>query len=43
MIFHLFFPAAQEKYGLQVSIVVHGVKIVYVPLLPGHSKKLDQK
>ncbi|XP_073242373.1 ubiquitin-like modifier-activating enzyme 6 [Porites lutea] len=33
----------KEKYGLQVSIVVHGVKIVYVPLLPGHSKKLDQK
>lgn len=33
----------KDKYGFQVSIVVHGVKIVYVPLLPGHSKRLDQK
>ena len=33
----------QNKYGFEVSIVVHGVKIVYVPLLPGHSKRLDHK
>lgn len=33
----------KDKYGFVVSIVVHGVKIVYVPLLPGHSKRLDQK
>ncbi|XP_074626524.1 ubiquitin-like modifier-activating enzyme 6 [Acropora palmata] len=33
----------KEKYGFEVSIVVNGVKIVYVPLLPGHSKRLDQK
>ncbi|KAJ7376607.1 Ubiquitin-like modifier-activating enzyme 6 [Desmophyllum pertusum] len=32
-----------DKYGFDVSIVVHGVKIVYVPLLPGHSKRLQQK
>ena len=38
----VFFPM-QDKYGFEVSIVVHGVKIVYVPLLPGHSKRLDQK
>ena len=39
----LWFSHVQDKYGFQVSIVVHGVKIVYVPLLPGHSKRLDQK
>lgn len=33
----------KDKYGFDVSIVVHGVKIVYVPLLPGHSKRLEQK
>ncbi|PFX22554.1 Ubiquitin-like modifier-activating enzyme 6 [Stylophora pistillata] len=33
----------KDKYGFVVSIVVHGVKIVYVPLLPGHSKRLEQK
>lgn len=37
------FVSGQEKYGFEVSIVVNGVKIVYVPLLPGHSKRLDQK
>lgn len=33
----------KDKYGFVVSIVVHGVKIVYVPMLPGHSKRLEQK
>lgn len=37
------FVSGQKKYGFEVSIVVNGVKIVYVPLLPGHSKRLDQK
>ena len=32
----------QEKYKLQPSMVVYGVKMVYVPLLPGHKKRLGQ-
>lgn len=30
----------QEKYGMEPTMVVHGVKMLYVPVMPGHSKRL---
>uniref|UniRef100_A0A1X7UPG9 Uncharacterized protein n=1 Tax=Amphimedon queenslandica TaxID=400682 RepID=A0A1X7UPG9_AMPQE len=30
------------KYNFDVSMVVLGVKMIYVPLLPGHKKRLTQ-
>lgn len=30
----------QEKYGIEPTMVVHGVKMLYVPIMPGHSKRL---
>lgn len=30
----------QEKYGIEPTMVVHGVKMLYVPVMPGHSKRL---
>lgn len=35
---HVFF--LQEKYGIEPTMVVHGVKMLYVPVMPGHSKRL---
>ncbi|CAE1293129.1 UBE1L2 [Acanthosepion pharaonis] len=32
----------KEKIGYSASMVVHGVKMIYVPILPGHSKRLPQ-
>uniref|UniRef100_A0A8C5NHN3 E1 ubiquitin-activating enzyme n=1 Tax=Gouania willdenowi TaxID=441366 RepID=A0A8C5NHN3_GOUWI len=35
-----FMNAVREKYGLEPTMVVHGVKMLYVPVMPGHSKRL---
>ncbi|ELU01065.1 hypothetical protein CAPTEDRAFT_224089 [Capitella teleta] len=37
-----FILAIKEKYGLNVAIVVHKVKMIYVPLMPTHKKRLPQ-
>lgn len=34
------FSLFQEKYGIEPTMVVHGVKMLYVPVIPGHSKRL---
>nr|XP_022335086.1 ubiquitin-like modifier-activating enzyme 6 [Crassostrea virginica] len=33
----------KDKYGLEVTMVSHGVKMVYVPFMPGHKKRLPQQ
>ncbi|KAI4832778.1 hypothetical protein CgunFtcFv8_022186 [Champsocephalus gunnari] len=35
-----FMNAVREKYGMEPTMVVHGVKMLYVPVMPGHSKRL---
>ncbi|CAG5940714.1 unnamed protein product [Menidia menidia] len=35
-----FMNAVREKYGIEPIMVVHGVKMLYVPVMPGHSKRL---
>uniref|UniRef100_A0A667YQ29 Ubiquitin like modifier activating enzyme 6 n=1 Tax=Myripristis murdjan TaxID=586833 RepID=A0A667YQ29_9TELE len=35
-----FINAVREKYGIEPTMVVHGVKMLYVPVMPGHSKRL---
>ncbi|CAG11186.1 unnamed protein product, partial [Tetraodon nigroviridis] len=35
-----FMNAVREKYGIEPTMVVHGVKMLYVPVMPGHSKRL---
>lgn len=30
----------QEKYGIEPTMVVQGVKMLYVPIMPGHAKRL---
>ncbi|KAI5628218.1 ubiquitin-like modifier-activating enzyme 6, partial [Silurus asotus] len=35
-----FINAVREKYGIEPTMVVHGVKMLYVPIMPGHSKRL---
>ncbi|MBN3315778.1 UBA6 enzyme, partial [Atractosteus spatula] len=35
-----FFNAVKEKYGIEPTMVVHGVKMLYVPVMPGHNKRL---
>ncbi|XP_062865242.1 ubiquitin-like modifier-activating enzyme 6 [Trichomycterus rosablanca] len=35
-----FINAVREKYGVEPTMVVHGVKMLYVPIMPGHSKRL---
>ncbi|XP_065909784.1 ubiquitin-like modifier-activating enzyme 6 [Dysidea avara] len=37
-----FIQQVQDTYKLQPSMVVYGVKMIYVPLLPGHKKRLGQ-
>uniref|UniRef100_A0A665WRI0 E1 ubiquitin-activating enzyme n=1 Tax=Echeneis naucrates TaxID=173247 RepID=A0A665WRI0_ECHNA len=32
--------AVRDKYGIEPTMVVHGVKMLYVPVMPGHSKRL---
>ncbi|XP_062608943.1 ubiquitin-like modifier-activating enzyme 6 [Saccostrea cucullata] len=33
----------KDKYGFEVTMVSHGVKMVYVPFMPGHKKRLPQQ
>ncbi|XP_061535073.1 ubiquitin-like modifier-activating enzyme 6 isoform X2 [Phycodurus eques] len=35
-----FMNAVREKYGIEPTMVVHGVKMLYVPVIPGHTKRL---
>ncbi|MBN3310244.1 ubiquitin-like modifier-activating enzyme 6 [Amia ocellicauda] len=35
-----FINAVREKYGIEPTMVVHGVKMLYVPVMPGHNKRL---
>ncbi|CAL8274326.1 unnamed protein product [Gadus morhua 'NCC'] len=35
-----FISAVKEKYGIEPTMVVHGVKMLYVPVMPGHNKRL---
>ncbi|KAM9856984.1 ubiquitin-like modifier-activating enzyme 6 [Aulostomus maculatus] len=35
-----FINAVREKYGIEPTMVVYGVKMLYVPVMPGHSKRL---
>uniref|UniRef100_A0A3B3DIT5 Ubiquitin-like modifier-activating enzyme 6 n=1 Tax=Oryzias melastigma TaxID=30732 RepID=A0A3B3DIT5_ORYME len=35
-----FMNAVREKYTIEPTMVVHGVKMLYVPVMPGHSKRL---
>uniref|UniRef100_A0A8C4Q4I3 Ubiquitin-activating enzyme E1 C-terminal domain-containing protein n=1 Tax=Eptatretus burgeri TaxID=7764 RepID=A0A8C4Q4I3_EPTBU len=32
----------QVQYGVEPTMVVQGVKMIYVPVMPGHSKRLKQ-
>ncbi|XP_022102923.1 ubiquitin-like modifier-activating enzyme 6 [Acanthaster planci] len=33
----------KEKYDMSVSLVVHGVKMIFVPMIPGHMKRLGKR
>ncbi|XP_061762879.1 ubiquitin-like modifier-activating enzyme 6 [Nerophis ophidion] len=35
-----FINAVREKYGIEPTMVVHGVKMIFVPVIPGHTKRL---
>uniref|UniRef100_A0A8D0GKS4 Ubiquitin-like modifier-activating enzyme 6 n=1 Tax=Sphenodon punctatus TaxID=8508 RepID=A0A8D0GKS4_SPHPU len=35
-----FINAVREKYGIEPTMVVQGVKMLYVPVMPGHVKRL---
>ncbi|XP_064414221.1 ubiquitin-like modifier-activating enzyme 6 isoform X1 [Latimeria chalumnae] len=35
-----FINAVREKYGIEPTMVVQGVKMLYVPVMPGHNKRL---
>uniref|UniRef100_A0A4X2KW42 Ubiquitin-like modifier-activating enzyme 6 n=2 Tax=Vombatus ursinus TaxID=29139 RepID=A0A4X2KW42_VOMUR len=35
-----FINAVREKYGIEPTMVVQGVKMLYVPVMPGHTKRL---
>ncbi|XP_068089586.1 ubiquitin-like modifier-activating enzyme 6 [Hyperolius riggenbachi] len=35
-----FINAVREKYGIEPTMVVQGVKMLYVPVMPGHAKRL---
>jgi len=32
----------QTDHGLKTSLIVHGVKMVYVPIMPGHARRLPE-
>uniref|UniRef100_A0A671MBT9 Ubiquitin-like modifier-activating enzyme 6 n=1 Tax=Sinocyclocheilus anshuiensis TaxID=1608454 RepID=A0A671MBT9_9TELE len=36
-----FMSAVREEYGIEPTMVVHGVKMLYVPVMPGHNKRLE--
>ncbi|XP_063314807.1 ubiquitin-like modifier-activating enzyme 6 [Pelobates fuscus] len=35
-----FINAVKEQYGIEPTMVVQGVKMLYVPVMPGHAKRL---
>lgn len=35
-----FINAVREQYGIEPTMVVQGVKMLYVPVMPGHAKRL---
>uniref|UniRef100_A0A4W3KAD5 E1 ubiquitin-activating enzyme n=1 Tax=Callorhinchus milii TaxID=7868 RepID=A0A4W3KAD5_CALMI len=35
-----FIKAVKEMYSIDLTMVVHGVKMLYVPVMPGHTKRL---
>jgi ubiquitin-activating enzyme E1-like protein 2 len=35
-----FIIAVKEKYGIEPTMVLQGVKMLYVPVMPGHAKRL---
>ncbi|XP_072445234.1 ubiquitin-like modifier-activating enzyme 6 isoform X2 [Chiloscyllium punctatum] len=35
-----FINAVKERYSIEPTMVVHGVKMLYVPVMPGHVKRL---
>lgn len=37
-----FIEALKAKYNLNAVMVVQGVKMIYVPIMPGHNKRLPQ-
>lgn len=37
-----FLKNIEDKYSVQATMVLQGTKIIYMPFLPGHSKKLAQ-
>lgn len=37
-----FIEAVKAKYHMDVTMVVLGVKMIYVPIMPGHNKRLPQ-
>ncbi len=37
-----FITALTEKFKVEATMIVQGVKMVYVPLMPGHKKRLNQ-
>ncbi|XP_062516487.1 ubiquitin-like modifier-activating enzyme 6 isoform X2 [Corticium candelabrum] len=32
-----------DRHGLEPAMVVHGVKMIYVPVMPGHRKRLPER
>eukprot|EP00106_Octopus_bimaculoides_P021056 XP_014788498.1 PREDICTED: ubiquitin-like modifier-activating enzyme 6 [Octopus bimaculoides] len=38
----MFLNHFKEKTGYNASMIVHGAKMIYVPILPGHKKRLTQ-
>jgi ubiquitin-activating enzyme E1-like protein 2 len=32
-----------DRHGLEPSMVVHGTKMIYVPVMPGHRKRLPER
>ncbi|KAM4707570.1 ubiquitin-like modifier-activating enzyme 6 isoform 1-T2 [Discoglossus pictus] len=35
-----FINAVREQYGIEPTMVVQGVKMLYIPVMPGHAKRL---
>eukprot|EP00079_Xenopus_tropicalis_P014529 XP_004911132.1 PREDICTED: ubiquitin-like modifier-activating enzyme 6 isoform X2 [Xenopus tropicalis] len=35
-----FINAVKEQYGIEPTMVIQGVKMLYVPVMPGHAKRL---
>ncbi|KAI8793388.1 ubiquitin-like modifier-activating enzyme 6 isoform X1 [Biomphalaria glabrata] len=38
-----FIDQCKEKFGFEASSIVQGVKIIYMPFMPGHNKKLPMQ